>query len=219
MHYQIFIPGGRGQNPQQLVDVGLADLVAGAEFMDVAKGPDGKAGGVVAWRRPGQAQMGYQAGIQEWIPAAPREDLSLGRYWVGFWNDSPATSKELSRPYPQPGRRVALGDSQEWLIPAAKELDADMVLADDGTWKFEVQRRFHSFYLEYLRWFQFFATAKDGDAFDFAEAAEFVLLGLRTNYRLVPEAASHLRLFTKETVTQALFGIIGVDPGAWGVPE
>lgn len=235
MHFQLFIPNCRGQNPQMLIDVGLADFVAGAEYMDVgqfatgpaAHGTDGTDGTdkshlshmshpchgtLIAWRRPGQPQMGYQPDKQIWLPAVPRpaEDLAGGRYFIGFWNDAPVVPRDLARPYPQQGARVALGDGHEWLLPSAKELDADMVVADDGSWRFEVQRRFHAFNLEYLKWMHFFGTAGPDDEFLFADGAEFILQALRINYRITPEVVSAQRLFTKEIVLRAMLAVMGV---------
>lgn len=211
MHYQIFLPRVRGCDPALLVNVGLADFVAGAELVDVPGGPDQTGPGVlVAWRKPGAVEMGYRPDAQIWLPAVPRDDLAAGRYWVGFWPELPRPN-HLARPYPQPGKQVALGDGQEWLIPSAKELDADMILADDGTWRFEVQRRFHAFYLDYLKWMQFFGNAGPDEEFLFADAAEFILSGLRINYRLPPEAASHLRLFTKDNVLSSLLAVMGIE--------
>lgn len=217
MHFQIFLPHKRGGDPALLIDVGLADFVAGAEFVDVGKGPTEEPGALVAWRKPGHVQIGYQPAKQTWLPAVPRasEDLAAGRYWIGFWNgnDSPCTPRDLARPYPQPGSTVRLGDGADWLLPAAKQLDSQMKLADDGTWRFEVQRRFHGFFLEYVKWFQFFATAEEGTQFSFGDAADFVLAGLRINYRLPAEAASQLELFSKETINAAMRAILGVSDG------
>jgi hypothetical protein len=194
----------------------LADFVAGAEFLDVGKGPDDGRGAVVAWRRPGSALIGYQPTKQTWLPAVPRDGLPGLRYWVGLWNESPPGPADLARPYSQPGSRVIFGDGGEWLLPAAKEIDATLKLADDGTWKFEVQRRFHAFYLEYLKWFHFFGNCGEGDEYAFAEAADFVLSGLRINYRMLPEVASQLELFSKSTVNTGLFSILGVSLQAGG---
>lgn len=198
-----------------LIEVGLADFVAGGEYMD-CRGPEDQPGTLVAWRRPGQAQMGYQPEKQSWLPAAPRpgEGLEGGRYWIGFWNELPPTPRDLARPYPQSGVRVALGDENEWLLPSAKELDADLVLADDGSWRFEVQRRFHAFNLEYLKWMHFFGTAEPDDEFLFADGAEFILQALRINFRMTPEVASVRRLFTKEIILRAMLAVMGINaPG------
>jgi hypothetical protein len=218
MHFQIYIPNARGQDPQTLIDVGLADFYAGAEFVETAAGPGDKGPGVVvAWRKPGQAQMGYQPERQVWLPAAASgEDLAAGRYWIGFWTDSPPTPKDLARPYPQPGHRVALGDGSEWILPIAKAIDADMIRADDGTWRFDPQRRFHAFWMDYLKWFHFFGNWNEEAVIDYGEAADFVLAGLRVNYRLPDEVTNHLRLFTKENVLTSLLAIMGIDRDAVG---
>src|SRR4051812_19358849 len=110
MHFQLFIPNGEGQDPRQLEEVGLADFIAGAEFMPSAAGPVAGRGVIVAWRRPGHAMIGYHPETQTWLPAVPRDGLAAGRFWVGLWNDAPLTPQDVARPYPQPGSRVELGD-------------------------------------------------------------------------------------------------------------
>lgn len=209
MHYQLWIPNARGQDPRMLEELGLADFIVGAEFMPEAKGPVEGPGVIIAWRRPGHALIGYQPDRQTWLPAVPREGLAGGRFWLGFWNDQPVTPQDLARAYPQPGHRVQLGDGREWLVPLAKELTADLKMQDDGTWRYEIQRRFHAFYLDYLRWITLFGEASEGTTYDFGEAADFVLQGLRINYRLLPEAVSHLRLFDTDNLKRSLFAILG----------
>lgn len=211
MHYQIYIPGARGQDPQNLVHVGLADLVAGAEYLDVGTGPDGAAGVVCAWRKAGQAGMGYQPEKQVWRPAVAREELSAGRYWVGCWDAAPPLPKELARPYQQPGPLLRLGDGQEWMLPAAKELTREMMLSDDGSWKYDVQRQYHGYFINYVSWLQFFGSWKPGETFPFNLAADFALQGLRVNYRVVPELVNHLPLFNTENVSRVLFAICGIE--------
>ncbi|MDE2100762.1 MAG: hypothetical protein KGL39_26185 [Patescibacteria group bacterium] len=209
MHFQLYIPHPPGPSAGLLEQAGLADFVAGAESLDVEKGPDGNRGVVFAWRRPGQAQMGYQPAKQTWLPAVPRDGLAAGRYWLGIWNDSAPTPADIARPYPRPGRSIELADGNPWLLPIAKELPADLILQDDGSWKFEIQRRFHAFYIEHLRWAELFVNASEGTTYEFAEAANFVLSALRINYRLVPELASHVRLLNTDNVTACLFAILG----------
>lgn len=213
MHFQLFIPDRRGQDPQMLVDAGLADFVAGAEFMD-ARGPDDSHGTIIAWRRPGQVQMGYQPDRQTWLPAArrPADGLDAGRYWIGFWNDSPPGPRELGRPYLQIGHRVTLGDGQEWQLPVAKELAADLILADDGSWRFEIQRKYHAFYLEFRRWEELFLTADPDQTFLFSDAADFILQALRINYRITAETVAHLRLFSTDTLRAAILAVLNITP-------
>ena len=108
---------------------------------------------------------------------------------------------------------LQLGDGSSWLIPVAKELDSDMLLRDDGTWRFQIQRQFHAFWVEYLAWLQRLGTAGEGTKFDYGEAASFVVSGLRVNYRLTPEVASRLALFTTRNVFDAVLSITGIDLG------
>lgn len=211
MHFQLYIPDELIGEPQLLERVGLSDFVQGAEFLTTGEGPGpilARPGQIVAWRKPGKAAIGYQPAVQTWFPAVARDGLEAGRYWIGLWNEHTLTPADIARPYPKPGRTVTLGDGQEWLLPIAKELPADLILQDDGSWRYEVQRQFHAFYLGYLRWLAIFGQAQDGDTFEFADAAEFVLQALRINYRLLPEIASRLRLFTTENVSPALFAIL-----------
>lgn len=212
MHYQIFIPGVRCADPQHLVDVGLGDLVGEATFLE-SEGPEQTTGVIVGWPKPGQAQMGYQPQSQIWRPAVARGDLPAGRYYVGLWAGALPTPQDLRRRYPQPGVHVTLGDGQQWLLPRAKQLNAEMILADDGTWKFEPQRQYHAFWLAYCEWEDFFIQAPTGSTFSFTEAADFVLSALRINYRVVPELVNELRLFTKENVRSALYALLGITEG------
>jgi len=211
MHYQLFIPDTTSPDPAILDAVGLADLRQGAELLPTAEGPGGRKGLIVAWRKPGKAQIGYQPAKQTWFANATQGDVETGAYWIGLWNDSPLLPATIRRDYPKPGNTVTLGDNQEWTIPIAKELPADIILQDDGSFRFDVQRQYHAFYLEYLTWLEKFAQCREGDQFDFGQAAHFVLAGLRINYRLLPEVASRLKLLNTENVTTAMFAIM--NPG------
>jgi hypothetical protein len=210
MHFQIFIPEAVDQNPRILEEVGLADFVQGAEFLEVDAGPSELKGVICAWSRRGKAELGFRPGFQEWIPAVPRDGLPAERFWLGFSNESRCTPSDLARPFRQAGPRLQLGDDNEWMIPVAKQLDSNMAIADDGTWRFEVQRRFNEFYLEYLKWLELLGNEDSERSFMYSDAADFVLSGLRINYRLLPEVASRLGLFTTQNITRALFAILGV---------
>jgi hypothetical protein len=209
MHFQIFIPDKSGANPQMLIDVGLADFVAGANLLD-SPGPCGenRPGGVVAWPKPGAADMGYFPDRQKWIPAIAQGPLAAARYWIGFWNDNLPTPTDLRRPYAHRGTDFELGDGNTWLLPEPQKLTHDMFLADDGSWKFELQRQFHDYGLELEKWNVLFRQEKG--TFKFTEAATMVLSGLRINYRLTVEVQNELRLLSTLNVERALLAVVGV---------
>ncbi len=204
MHYLIFIPGAKAANPAHLERVGLEDHAAGAEFHETT-GPDNQRGVMCGWKIKGSpaTAMAFRPEAQDWTPAARDGDLEYGRYSVGFWKDKPPQPKELQRDYPFRGTTLTLGDKQAWLMPKALELPTTMQLADDGSLKFIVQRRFHQFWLDSLH----MAGRFEGVAL--REVWPFVARGLALNYRLTPEVVSRLGLITTENILSALLAIIG----------
>lgn len=213
MHFQIYVPGARDVAPE-LEKVGLGDFVANAEAMRCDNGPDGKDGAIFAWWNPRCRQIGYRPDDQTWHKSAEG-------YWVGLWTDSPPTPDELRRPYQEPGAMVTLGDGQRWLVPQIDRLDRDLVLADDGTWKFEVRRRHHQLWLDSLEWASRFAPTADGKqrvSVDLGAMADFVIGVLRLNYRITREIAASLRLLSSNTIAAPFGTIIGV-PVTLGVPD
>lgn len=212
MHYQLYIPDCTSPDLSILDQFSLSDLRLGAEVLPSGEGPSEAArpGLVIAWRKPGKAEIGFQPHRQTWIPSLEKDTDGRPAYWIGLWNDSPIIPPDLARPYQKPGHWVSLGprdQATEWLIPAAKELPADMILADDGSWRYQIQRDYHEFYIEYLRWLERVVHFHQGQEIDFSEAANFVMKGLRINYRLLPEIAGHIRLFNTENVMPALLSI------------
>lgn len=222
MHFQIFIPGVSGSNPEHLVQVGLETLTTRAQFLDVAIGPEKKPGMLVGWIGGRTRTIGFHPDRQTWTPAIAHTGLPQGRYWFGVWNDSPPSPEDLQREYPYPGASVKLGDGRNWLLPRAHELPCDMVRADDGSWRFEVQRRFYAFWLESLEWHKRLMAAGAGGSVRLIEVAEFVERALQVNYRLTPEVVNQLRLFTSGdagTLMQslaALMEIVAPPEGAGG---
>lgn len=196
MHYQIFLPNLSGADPEHLVRVGLETLTVRAQFLDVEAGPENQRGLLVGWIGGRTRQVGYFPDKQTWRPAIAAEGLEAGRYWVGFQNGSPPTPEDLQRDYPHHGAAVTLGDGNRWLVPKAHELPADMIRADDGSWKFEVQRRFHAFWIESLEWHSRLMDLGPGASIELGPVAEFVERALQINYRLTPEVINELRLFT-----------------------
>lgn len=212
MHFQLFIPNRRAANPQHLIDVGLADFVPGAEFLD-SRGPDdaqgsAQSGVLVAWRKPGATELGYRPDQQEWKPAIPTNALAAGRYWIGFWKDSLPTPDDLRRPYCHRGTELELGDGQAWTFPHPQKLPRDVILEDDGSHRYELQRRFHDYGLEVERWQAHFA-GKD-TTFFYRDAIDTVLNALRLNYRLTPEVQNALRLLNTDNLERAILAITGL---------
>lgn len=213
MHYLIFLPNANDATaPAKLEEVGLSDHVAGAEFLVTDEGPENQAGVLCAWRKPGDGcDLCYAAERQTWVPAAADGDLASGRYWVGFANDSPPKPSELERTYPYKGTLFELG-GVSWRIPEPKELPHDVVMADDGSLRFELQRRFHAYFLEAEEWDRKVNEVYDGkrEGLEYLGTWHFVVKALRLNYRITSEVVSHLRLFDRDNIFQVLFTAVGL---------
>ncbi len=88
MHFQLWLPPG--SDLQQIAP----DLMSGAQFCDSA-GPAGS-GKLVSWLPAGTPPIfGYRPDEQDWIPAIPTDTHAAGAYWIGFWNHSPPSPREL----------------------------------------------------------------------------------------------------------------------------
>lgn len=200
-----FHPDGDARKEAILGAVGLADH-APADDLPLAGGigPDGEGGTLFGWQAPGRSRLHYKASEQTWIPAAPKGDLLAGRYWVGVWNDSPPTEGDLRRPYRYGGKEFPLA-GQSWLLPYPKELPHDLRFADDGTWKFVVQRRYHDYYVRCLGWIEQ-AGSESGCRFTVEDAIWVAVEALSINYRLTPELISHMRLLDDAAGSQQLVG-------------
>ena len=216
-HFQIYIPqdrigDGSGQGPDALAAAGLADLATDFDALHLPSGPDGGSGMLYAWRTPADNQMGYDADAQLWIPQAAAQP----GYWVGVWNQRPPREAELARRYRHRGRSMPLGNGESWLIPRATDLPTSIMLADDGSLKFEVHRQFHEFVLEAEQWRELVESIdpddSHGNVVAWQRLWEFALRALRINYRITAELVSHLRLFDKQgpsSVTTLMYCVIG----------
>lgn len=209
----IYVP--RSRHPENdarteaiLAAVGLADH-APAETLPVAggEGPDGE-GGTLFGRWGTDGRLHYRAREQTWIPAVKSGDRPAGRYWVGVWNDSPPTESDLRRPYRYGGKEVSIA-GQRWLVPLPKQLPADAKLADDGSWRFVLQRRFHDYVLRCEDWVD--RCAGDGSRVSLADMIVLSVEALGLNYRLPPELVSHLGLFTQESAALTFGTACGLD--------
>lgn len=206
-HFLIYLPGKQTADPQHLVDAGLSDLAEGHSMAQV-KGPDDKGGMLVSWSKNFEWQAGW-----EWKPAKPFDGLEAGRYWYGLLEGSPPTPRELQRTYRKIGQSILLDDGREWVIPYAQELPSNLQLADDGSLKFEVNRRFHDFWVESESWRDRLLDGGLNDMDSLDEVALFVIKGIQLNYRLTLEVISDLQLFTKENLILSIMAICGLKYG------
>jgi len=211
MHHLIYIPREHIHGvatEEQLAAVGLEDHAASAETRPCPTGPDGSGGTLYGWLRPGNP-FHFNAAEQTWFPAAAAGALAKGRYWVGIYNASPPCETDLRRPYRFGGRVVRLA-GQDWLIPTPTELPHDAKLADDGTWRFVIQRRFHDYFLRTQELVD--QTASEaGLALTLLDMLQLSLEALGLNYRLPPELASHLSLFDQVTAAKTFSTALGLD--------
>lgn len=217
MHHQLFIPHGlkRVSAIAALEGLRLRSEIEGAEFVET-RGPEelavslpegvvsiaGVEGHLVYWPQIGAVKGGFDLTRQTWRPAVPCGDQPAGRYWIGIDRERPPTPAELARPYRHAGTWVKLGDNQQWLLPKEQQLPRDMILADDGHWRWELQREFWDFSLEADRLRAVFASKKVGDSYDEAELATFVRRAIALNYRALPEVISQLRLLNTGNLLQ-----------------
>lgn len=203
MHFQIFIPGKHGADPEHLVDVGLASLARGASFQD-SEGPEGTRGVLARW---GKAEH-YWAFIpdkQQWAPGPDK------LYWVGYPTDSPPTEEELRRPCTLPGTPVELLTGH-WLCPRHAELPREICLAEDGSIAFEMHRKFSAFHHEALAILQI--AIGGGGSTPWPKAVKFARMGLDINYRMPAPLHLMLRLFDTTNVKLACQAMLGLEPAA-----
>lgn len=217
MHYQLFIPHETGKPlgtaQQALERVGLADLIPGHEGRD-SQGPgEASQGHLIAWRRPGKNdRMHFNASEQTWIPAIPNgpDGEGRGRYWVGFWNDSPIVPEDLQLPQATWGATYQLGDGNVWVIPTLRSFNHDIVRnAETGEWETTVQARYHKAHFGAMYWAERLQNEPEVSA-SWGELADYVESVLRLNYRLIPEVTNHLRLFSTHTMISTLYAVIGI---------
>lgn len=138
--------------------------------------------------------------------------MESGRYWVE--TTGPYSPAELRRPYQERGIWLVLGDGSEWLIPNESELPRDLILEDDGSIKFELQRRFAEFGTEVDRWRERTSREIEGDSaevYSYRELLDFATRALRVNYRITPEIVNSLRLFSTSNVMRAVFATMGIE--------
>lgn len=218
MSMLIFLPQTLGVATKRLTEIGLDDLVAGAEFMDVASGPDGDRGALVVWRTPSSADKRFACvpDKQQWSPAFADGDLPAKRFWVGTWLDRPPRPADLRRSQLHRGSMIELGDGNLWEFPDASELTRDILFDPDGTMRLEIQPRLRPIWDEAVAWRDRLANAAGGSdgakaKVSYSEVLTFLIKMLRMNYRVVPELVSQLRLFNTSNLSLPMLAVLGAN--------
>lgn len=208
MHHLIWIPRSNLQTlttAGRLSAVGLADHADGADTIQ-SEGPNGS-GQLFAWRKNSLQPMHYKAAEQTWIPAAKDGDRPEARYWVGVTNASLPTAEDLERPGCLHGKKIELGNGEEWRIPVPHALPHNLVLQSDGSVREEPQQRYQAISLEADDW----RDKLDGVAqlvIPYDDLYRFCIRCLSLNYRMPPELATHLRLIDTENVKYVIYAAL-----------
>lgn len=212
--YAVYIPKGRGANPEQLAAVGLPSLATGAEFSDIsARGPDGGHGVVAAWRRGDiENDPPLSCDGMDWRPAKADKarKLPAGRFWFGQVQGKPVRPKDCERKQMHLGYPIELRDGNAWVIPPATNLPHVHGLDSEGEFCREVAAEFRDYWQDSEKYaVQFFQAINHLDMlkaskpgidtqtqveFTIADAWRFCCRALSLNYRLTPELVDMLGL-------------------------
>ena len=202
MHFLTFIPDCQpGQIESRAQSAGMLDLLGGHNAIVCQSGPSDQPGVMIAHMNAPGSRHDYSPGEQKWVPSILKID-GKPAYWVGFWKEKPLLENELRRHYTQSGPLVQFG-SAKWKLPTPDTVDARAVYADDGSMRWEVIRQFswmcdeakliHGEYLED------FGTREMVFRMEPSVQINWLLKLLRVNYRLLPEVAVHLNMWTGKT--------------------
>jgi hypothetical protein len=215
--FQVFIPDSPEQKTVPLASVGLIDGFRGHETDRTQSGPDGKPGAVYSWITPQAVRFGYKPDQQTWIPSAKNGDQESGAYWVGFWNDSPPTEKDLRRPDMRRGALIELGNKERWTITTPDHLDRFPDLQSDGSirWCSDTQFNWLTADLDRRKEEGIQTSEVDGESvtsilFDDEHDWYFLCRVLAVNYRITPEVVSQLRLFSQSAIRETVAALMGM---------
>ena len=218
MHFLIFLPDATPADIEPRTKVaGIMHLLGGHDVLPNHPGPQQQTGLMIGWASPTTPRINYEATQQEWVPSVVKDEAGKTRYWVGFWKEKPPTSGELRRAYTQDGTLIELG-KQRWKVPTPDTVDSRAVYADDGTMRWEVIRQF-SWLCDEAK--ELIATyLQPGElgvrslVFRSEPSAQvnWLLKLLQINYRLTPEVAVHLDLWTgsKNRILDVFLSTLGL---------
>lgn len=199
---QVYLPGGRGCDPQQLVAVGLADLLdseVGVSAVDVLQdGPDGGGGVCFFW---GTTGYGVHLDSQSWIPAKPSGSLTAGRFWLGWPTGQQPGPSDLERPKGLGGLPVKLDDGNEWTIPVARQVPHKFALDAAGSPVRVVKTRYAQFWQDALGYYEMFQRiGQGGGEITVAGGWSYAGQALAYNYRINADLIDALELISDECI-------------------
>lgn len=208
MLFNIYIPGDGLPDETKLIRVGLAQFTRNAFGFETPTGPDGKCGVVFGWPDPRDPRSvrGYLPSQQTWFPAAERDGLPAGRFWVGLENQSPLTPGDCATGQFK-GYQVILGDGRPWIVPAAARLPQDIRIGDHGLPIYHVQERYAGLLAESQEWTDYvhsLSADQESVSID-GSVIDYLTRMLQLNYGwLIPDVIEHLGLFTPNALFRAL---------------
>jgi hypothetical protein len=206
MHHLIFIPGDGICNPKKLSDIGLPEHAANASIAPTHYGPHRdfpqgalRRGVICSWSI--SVPSAFDAKSQSWTESAD------GKYWIGLIRGEPlSTPRELALDCQIEGALTTLGDGNRWILPSVETLNQRIMLAEHGQIDLA---RYGMFVRDAARWFtamlewDFDAEKNSIDA----DVVDFLIDALRLNYRLPPDLARRMNLFTAGNIANALVNV------------
>lgn len=200
MHYLLFVPQVARKDLESASKVGgFATALDGNDVIEGQKGPRGMMGCMVFYPHPDHPWGHYDEAKQTWVPSIAKNENGDPRYWVGFWNEKPVQENQIRRNYTQAGNWVKLGE-QRWKLPTPSTVEATAKYNDDGSMRWEVTRQFSWVCDEAEQLTRVYEEESGMRMFVYktepSAQINWLLKLLQINYRLLPEVAAHLNLWT-----------------------
>ena len=164
-----------------------------------------------------EARCGYFPGEQTWMPiieegASGAVGANLS-HWLGWERDAPPTPADLIRRKPIAGHLVALGDGNDWLIPAVhaprtsipQVLRRSLTAPGGGGWETEVLPEYAAVMAAAARWHDIVGGTET--RFRENEWIDFAVQLLALHYRVGPREISALGLL--RTNPEMLGSVVG----------
>lgn len=200
MHFLVFVPKCSRQDLEKTAQVaGLNPVLGGHDVIEGQKGPRGLIGCMVYHPTPESPWAHCDESKQVWVPSINRDENGEPRYYVGFWKDKPPQENQIRRHYTQAGTFVKLGQ-QRWKLPTPSTVEATARYNDDGSMRWEVTRQFAWVCDEAEQLTKVYEEESGVRMFVFqtepSAQINWLLKLLQINYRLLPEVAVYLDLWT-----------------------